>query len=146
MKKPLSLIVVIVISLLYYAYEGGFSQNDIAVEPRGKSSATVDAAHQQQKSDVQVEGVGVVIKVLPDDLKGSRHQKFILRLASGNTILVAHNIDLAPRIPNLKKGDTVGFFGEYEWNNKGGVVHWTHHDPRGKHLDGWLESGGKRYQ
>ena len=108
-------------------------------------SMTVEQAYSQQKSDVQIEGEGVVIKVLPDDTKGSQHQRFILKLASGQTLLVAHNIDLAPRIPNLKNGDRVAFYGEYEWNKKGAVVHWTHHDPRGKHVGGWLKHNEKIY-
>ncbi len=96
-------------------------------------------AYQTQQSDLQIRGSGTVIKVLKDDIKGSQHQRFILKLDSGQTLLVAHNIDLAPRIPNLRRGDTVEFYGEYEWNNKGGVMHWTHHDPRGRHPHGWLK-------
>ena len=78
-------------------------------------------------------------KILADDNKGSRHQKFLLKLPSKLTLLVAHNIDLSKKIENLKEGDEVEFYGEYEWNNKGGVLHWTHHDPRKKHEDGWLK-------
>ncbi len=103
-------------------------------------------AIRQQRSDVQVRGSGRVQRLLPDDNEGSRHQKFILRLPSGDTLLIAHNIDLAPRIPGLGKGDRVEFFGEYEWNERGGVVHWTHHDPAGRHVDGWLKHEGKTYQ
>ena len=122
-----------------------------AQAPRTESPAAADdsliqAAYENRQSDVQVEGAGRVVKVLPDDNKGSRHQKFILELASGQTLLIAHNIDLAPRIRDLREGDSVSFYGEYEWNERGGVVHWTHHDPQGRHVDGWLKHQGKRYQ
>ena len=36
-----------------------------------------------------------------------------------------------PRIADVKVGDTVSFFGEYVWNEQGGLIHWTHHDPAG---------------
>jgi hypothetical protein len=97
-------------------------------------------------SDVQVQGQGVVIKVLPDDNSGSRHQRFIVKLSSGQTLLIAHNIDISPRIGSLRTGNKVKFYGEYAWNEQGGVVHWTHVDPDGGHEAGWLECRGKRYQ
>lgn len=87
-----------------------------------------------------------MIAILKDDNEGSRHQKFILELNNGHTVLVAHNIDLAPRIPNIQKGDMVEFFGEYEYSEKGGVIHWTHHNPGRKHIDGWLKYQGRTYQ
>jgi hypothetical protein len=69
-------------------------------------------------SDIQVEGEGTVISVLPDDADGSRHQRFIVQLASGQTLLITHNIEVAPRIGGLKVGDSVGFNGEYVWMKK----------------------------
>ena len=87
-----------------------------------------------------------MVRVLPDDTEGGRHQRFILRLSSGQTILIAHNIDLAPRVEALHSGATVSFKGEYEWNERGGVVHWTHHDPAGRHEPGWLSYAGRTYQ
>ncbi|WP_206500949.1 DUF3465 domain-containing protein [Vibrio paracholerae] len=110
------------------------------------NDAVLQQAYQSQQSDLQVQGVGQVVKVLPDDNDGSRHQKFILKLNSGQTLLVAHNIDLAPRIPNLKVGDIVEFYGEYEWNKKGGVLHWTHKDPQNRHDHGWLKHNGQVYE
>lgn len=115
-------------------------------QPSLAANITAETAFAQQQSDVQIQGTGQVIKVLADDTKGSAHQRFILRLASGQTLLIAHNIDLAPRIAGLQVGDQVSFYGEYEWNAKGGVVHWTHHDPNGRHLGGWLKHQGRTYQ
>jgi len=97
-------------------------------------------------SGVQVGGSGKVIKILSDDNQGSRHQRFLLKLNSSQTLLIAHNIDLAPKIENLKVDDHVNFYGVYEWNSKGGVIHWTHHDPNRQHEEGWLNHGGEMYQ
>lgn len=110
------------------------------------SNYDVKQAYINKQSDLQVQGSGEVVKILRDDNKGSRHQRFILKLNTGLTILIAHNIDLAPRIKGLRVGDSVFFYGEYEWNRKGGVVHWTHHDPRGNHVDGWLKHKGFKYK
>jgi len=106
----------------------------------------ISSAYQAQQSGVQVGGEGVVDRVLSDDDDGSRHQRFILRLASGQTLLIAHNIDIAPRIEALRSGDRVAFYGQYEWNAEGGVMHWTHHDPGGQHVSGWLKYNGMVYQ
>ena len=120
----------------------------IQTKPQNTSSATdtILQAYTNHQSSIQVKGEGSVVRLLKDDLKGSRHQRFILRLPSGQTVLVAHNIDLSPRINGLQKGDIVRFYGQYEWNNKGGIIHWTHHDPNGRHINGWLEHSGRTYQ
>ena len=104
------------------------------------------AAFENRRSDVQVQGSGYVTRILADDNDGSRHQRFIVGLASGHTVLVAHNIDLASRVAALKTGDLVEFYGEYEWNERGGVVHWTHRDPQHGHVDGWIKHDGHTYQ
>jgi len=108
--------------------------------------SSIVAAFEHKQSNIQVTGTGKVNRLLRDDLKGSKHQKFILSLSSGQTILVAHNIDLSPRLDSLAMGDEVSFAGEYEWNSRGGVVHWTHKDPHGRHADGWLRHNGILYQ
>ena len=110
------------------------------------SESALANAYLQHSQDVQLMGEGEVVKVLADDNKGSKHQRFILRVPEGFTVLVAHNIDLAQRVENIAQGDKVSFYGEYVWNEKGGVIHWTHHDPRGRHVAGWLKHNGVTYQ
>ena len=144
MKK---LIIVLLIGFGIY----GYLQNNPNIvssftEEGINCNQAISDAYQNRLSDIQVRGSGKVSRILSDDNKGSRHQRFILRLSSGQTLLVAHNIDLAPRINNLQNGDSVQFYGEYEWNSKGGVIHWTHHDPGGQHVGGWLKHNGRKYK
>jgi hypothetical protein len=98
-----------------------------------------------RRSDEVVVISGVVDRLLSDDNDDSRHQRFIVRLESGHTLLVAHNIDLADRVP-LGVGDPVNLRGEYEWNEQGGLLHWTHHDPQARREGGWIEYKGIRYR
>ncbi|HEY9209941.1 MAG TPA: DUF3465 domain-containing protein [Methylotenera sp.] len=109
------------------------------------SNAEIEQAFKARKSDVQVSGHGVVIKLLKDDNKGSRHQKFLVKINAQQTLLFAHNIDLAPRVP-VQTGDEISFYGEYVYNPKGGVIHWTHHAPQGDHVAGWVMHNGQKYQ
>lgn len=143
------IIIILLIFALVYGLE--FFQYQVASPPGSSpwsenSGSVVEAAFNNRQSDVQVQGQGRVVRILSDDNEGSRHQRFILEVDSKLSVLIAHNIDLAPRINDLNKGDTVTFYGEYEWNDKGGVIHWTHHDPNQRHIDGWLKHRGKTYQ
>jgi hypothetical protein len=133
----------------------GYNQLDsinVELPNAGRSADTYSVdqtllnAFNTQQSDLQVQGAGSVARILADDNNGSRHQRFLLETSLGQTILVAHNIDLAPRIRDLRNGDNVSFYGEYEWNAKGGVIHWTHHDPQNRHPHGWLKHNGRTYQ
>jgi len=108
-------------------------------------AAALEDAYARHLSDVMLEVDAVVDRLLADDDEGRRHQRFIIRVGEARTVLVAHNIDLAPRVP-LSVGDDVTVRGEYEWNERGGVLHWTHHDPDGRHDPGWIEHDGERYQ
>ena len=143
MKKVTTLFIIVVFALYAWDYLG---LGELTQSQDSDTNTVLAQAFDKQQSDIQVKGEGMVVKVLADDNDGSRHQRFILDIGSGQTLLVAHNIDLAPRIPSLRAGDTVEFFGEYEWNHKGGVIHWTHHDPQGRHVSGWLKHHGSTYQ
>ncbi len=107
--------------------------------------SSIEQLYATRQSGIMVEFDGMIDKLLSDDLKGSRHQRFIVKLDSGHTVLIAHNIDLAPRVP-LEKGKKVFIYGQYEWNDRGGVVHWTHKDPRGTHEEGWIQFQGQKYE
>ena len=142
MKK---LVYILVFVIAYAAYER-------ILVPEAPTSVTRPAGApasprvEQWRPGQQVKGSGTVVRILADDNDGSRHQRFILEVSTGQTLLVAHNIDLAPRISSLSTGDIVEFYGEYEPNPQGGVIHWTHHDPQGRHVAGWLQHRGQRYQ
>ena len=145
-RKNLVLIAILAAIALY-----GFIHHvpSFISHPTGENAGhgrSIDTAYEKRLQNVQVTGSGTVIHILPDDTRGRRHQRFILRLPSGLTVLVVHNIDLAPKIKDLKVGDTVEFSGEYTWNPKGGIVHWTHRDPGGRHPGGWLKHNGRVYK
>ena len=140
MKKLL--LVIALVAAGYVAYV----RHDTVATPLGRTESAANDRIGSAASHTQVQGTGVVSRLLPDDNDGSHHQRFILRMQSGRTLLVAHNIDLAPRIDHLKEGDTVEYSGEYEWNPKGGVIHWTHRDPSGQHVAGWLKHDGRIFQ
>lgn len=147
--KKISIIILIVAGLIYIGVR--HSQKDFSSDAFSNSENLNDNhllkdAFNNEESIIQVSGSGKIKKILPDDNEGSRHQKFIIELGSGQTILISHNIDIAKKINSLQIGDEIEFYGEYEWNSKGGVVHWTHHDPNGSHEDGWLKHGGRIYQ
>lgn len=91
-----------------------------------------------------IEDTGVVRRLLSDDNDRVRHQRFVVRLVGGQTLLIAHNVDIARRIP-VGIGDRVRFRGMYEWNDLGGLVHWTHHDPHGIEDGGWVRFRTRDY-
>lgn len=146
--KKLVLIAVVLAAVYFGSVERGFipGQQQHVETSRGGGEQALAAAFERRQSDVQVQGSGRVSRILADDNEGSRHQRFIVQLPSGQTVLVAHNIDLADRVASIKSGDPVEFYGEYEWNERGGVIHWTHRDPQGVHQAGWIKHGGRTYQ
>lgn len=108
-------------------------------------AATVVEAFRAERSGLMVQCLGTVTKVLPDDEQSPRHQRFVVKLGNGHTLLIAHNIDLAPRVP-ARRGESLEFRGQYEWNAQGGLVHWTHHDPDQRREGGWIIYDDWRYE
>lgn len=101
---------------------------------------------ENQESNKQILVKGVITRLLADDIDGDAHQRFIIRLDNDQTLLIAHNIDLAPRVPDIKTNQLIYVYGEYEYNDEGGVVHWTHKDPDGSHEDGFIFYNGVQYE
>jgi hypothetical protein len=116
---------------------GGSAQPDDA--------AIVSDFHNHQ-SNVEVTADGTVVRLLPDRTSSTgTHEQFIIKLSSGEiTIEVEHNISIASRAP-VAVGDHLIVHGEYVWNPQGGLIHFTHHDPRGTHEGGYIQDNGTTY-
>lgn len=136
-KKKIIGIVVLVISAFLAeqkVFSGGKEVN---------SDSRIEQLVKSRVSGKMVTIEAIVIKLLKDDLKGDKHQKMILKNAN-NTLLLAHNIDIAQRVP-AKKGDVLLIKGQYEWNDKGGLLHWTHRS-NSSHPAGWIKHNNITYQ
>lgn len=103
------------------------------------TSISFDELFSRQLSHIPVKGEGFVTAILNDDLEGRKHQRFVLELARHKTVLILNNTDIFPRLSPLEIGDRVEFHGEYVWNRHGGIVHWTHPDPKGIRADGYVK-------
>ena len=135
-------LLIVAVLVFYQYYQAGNEAVDAGLQTGGDA---VEQAFAAQRSGLWLETSGRVIRTLRDDNEGARHQKFILQLDGGHSVLVAHNIDLARRIP-AREGVSLSVRGRYEWNDRGGVIHWTHHDPDGREQGGWIELGDVRYE
>ena len=123
----------------------GFPAGTSTDKLTGSAQADVLAAQRSHLRRVYLTVEAPVLKLLADDTRGIPHQRFLLTLTNGTTVLVAHDTQMAPRVP-VRAGDMVRIHGEYIWNEKGGVIHWTHHSNSILHEPGWIELNGQRYQ
>lgn len=104
-------------------------------------------AYQAGRSRVEVVAQGTITRVL--GVAGGRtspHEGFLMRLDSACrvTVRVEANADFTGTFP-IAPGDRAVVKGEYEYYPIGGVIHWTHRDPRGRHEGGFVEVGGRTY-
>lgn len=122
------------------------TQDDPRAEPAEAPKAARPGKPPAWKDGDWVRGEGVVAKVLPDDLKPPRHQRFLVRDPWGRTLLFAHNIDVGRRVEGLAVGDEIRFRGEFKDGDRGGVIHWTHAPAGGRGAGGWIERAGVTYE
>lgn len=108
----------------------------------------VCAAYSAGRSRVEVVADGTVTRLLGvQPGRVSPHEGFLMRLSTGCSLIlrVEANTDFTGSIP-LASGAPVIVKGEYEYYPLGGVIHWTHRDPRGRHEGGFIQTGGGIYE
>jgi hypothetical protein len=113
----------------------------------GADDGAVCSAYQAGRSHVEVVADGTVTRLLGTHAGvESPHEGFLFHLASGCSLIVRveSNVDFTGAIP-LDRGEHVVVKGEYEYYPRGGVIHWTHRDPRGRHEGGYVQVDGKIY-
>jgi hypothetical protein len=135
----------VLVGLLVILCAGCKSTPGRAVAPSVTDDSQIVAFEQAHRMNTEITGKVKVYKLLREDDEGLRHEKFLVMLSDGTTVLVAHSIDKAPSVP-VSPEDTIIIHGEYVWNPKGGVIHWTHHSDSPKHEGGWIDFKGKRYE
>jgi Protein of unknown function (DUF3465) len=111
------------------------------------NDAALCAAYAGGRSHVEVVADGTIVRVLGTQPgRVSPHEGFLFRLASGCSVVVRveANTDFTGPIP-LEPGEHVLVKGEYEYYPLGGVLHWTHRDPRGRHENGYIQADGRMY-
>lgn len=138
-----------ILFIVFYPYttiKYGPQIKDVKPEKFNDEVARIEEAFKFKQSYFFVQAQGEIVRILSDDVAGSRHQRFVVKLQNGQTVLITHNIDLAVRIPNLTIGSIVKFRGEYIYNEEGGVIHWTHHDPANNKNGGWIIYNNIKHQ
>ncbi len=110
-------------------------------------NAVVCKAYAQHLSGIEVDAAGTVTRLLGTHPGvQSPHTGFLVELQPcGVTVRVEANTDFTGVVP-IRRGDDVVLRGEYEYYGQGGVIHWTHRDPRGRHPSGYVKVGGTTYQ
>ncbi len=121
----------------------------VVVNPQDSSPVGDDRdlteAQNERRNNFEVTATVRVEKLLPDDREGLQHQRFLIALSNGTTVLVANDLHYGERVP-ISEGDLIRLRGEYVWNERGGVMHWTHRSDEPRHEGGWIELNGHRYQ
>jgi hypothetical protein len=120
--------------------------HDTTLDSQLTPISAIETAYTNHDSDISITVKGSLTRILSDDTIGDKHQRFIISLSNGQTLLIAHNIDIGSRVAGIAIGSTIYAHGDYIWNDQGGLVHWTHRDPLGKHENGWIVFNNEKYE
>jgi hypothetical protein len=119
-----------------------------AGKPEQPDNAQICALYSSGASGDEVIGRGTVAAVLgTSNGPSGEHEGFLLKLHGQCDLLlrIETNTSIIGPVP-LHEGENLIVKGQYENDPTGGVVHWTHHDPAGRHVAGYILAGGKLYQ
>jgi hypothetical protein len=116
-------------------------------QPEQPDNSLVCQTYAGQGSNQEVITQGTVVNVLGE--RGGpygEHEGFLLKLDGDCDLMlrVETNVSITGFVP-IRRGEKVIVKGEYEYDPMGGVLHWTHHDPAGRHVAGYVVSAGKTY-
>jgi len=102
-------------------------------------------AFEQGRTGVWVSGHGTVKQLVGDEtVAGERHQRIVVDVGEVFDLIVRHSVEASERVP-VVQGDTIAFQGRYEFNGRGGVLGFTHHDPEEPGGGGWVRYQGNVY-
>lgn len=115
-----------------------------AGSPEGHSELSSAIQARDRIDFIEVRDV-TVTEILPDDVSGKQHQRWMFRITSGEEIMAIFNSETGEVVP-LKVGDTISMGGQFMVaRHHGPLLHWLHKDPRGKRPVGYVEINGQRY-
>ncbi|GAC1356167.1 MAG: DUF3465 domain-containing protein [Vulcanimicrobiaceae bacterium] len=108
------------------------------------TGARASCAQGANHAEVTIDGTVSRVLGVRHGRRGS-HEGFTVRVQpnAAAALRIEDNLDITGYIP-IHSGDNVQVMGQYECND--GVIHWTHHDPRGRHPAGYIKVNGRTYQ
>lgn len=116
--------------------------------PEQPDNALVCRTYASQGSRQEVLARGTIAGMLGEAQgRSGVHEGYMVQLDGRCDLLVRieTNVGITGPIP-LHRGEPVIIKGEYEYTATGGVIHWTHHDPSGRHVNGYVQAAGKFYR
>lgn len=114
---------------------------------RPTQQAVLERALRDKAQDQLLVVVGWVTGILPDvERDGVSYQRFEVRLVNRQHLLIEHDLHRSTRVEGIKAGSELLIRGRYFWNEQGGVLRYTHHDPEQKRPDGWIRFKHRNYE
>lgn len=112
--------------------------------PKPSSYAQASAICARGGRFTELRAAGTVVSLLGErESRSGLHEGFFVRFGNAAPVRVEDNADITGIVP-LRAGEHILIQGQYECDDD--VLHWTHHDPSGRHLAGFIEADGHTYR